>query len=230
MGVLLLAHCRLPSRSFEAPGMPGQAPVRNRPLSGELLDSSEEGAWLPDPIAFEATRTRGGPEAVEARLFGWGELLGTWVEHLLTAIDIAILGDRVPTLLVLLDRWSADCKTQLGALKRFKRGVHQQVRVFVLYKQEFDWLFEAWKVELTPFYYFFGNDGSSRFSTTGLYTPEQLQERFKRDLAVDLVVKSFESPSESELPWRQRWLGKLRRCWPFGRRAKGTSSGASGRR
>ncbi|CAE8646809.1 unnamed protein product, partial [Polarella glacialis] len=98
------------------------AAVRQRPQSGELLASLDEGAWIPDPIAYQATRSRGGYEATEAKLFGWNELLGTWAEHLLTAIDIAVLGEQVPTLLALLDRNCAKCQEQLLDLRRFKFG------------------------------------------------------------------------------------------------------------
>ncbi|CAK0809560.1 unnamed protein product [Prorocentrum cordatum] len=184
--------------AFEAPGMPGQAPIRHRPLSGELLDSEEEGAWLPDPIAHEGSRARGGREAEEARLFGWDELMGTWVEHLLTAIDVAILGDRVPTLLILADRNGRESQQQVEALKRFKLGVHGSVRVFVLYLHEFDWLFQAWEVKELPRLLFFGAGGADgRHVVPGPLEPEAIAEAFSRRLAVDLSWADFDPKKET---------------------------------
>jgi len=196
--------------------MPGQAPIRHRPLSGELLDSEEEGAWLPDPIAHEGSRARGGREAEEARLFGWDELMGTWVEHLLTAIDVAILGDRVPTLLILADRNGRESQQQVEALKRFKLGVHSSVRVFVLYLHEFDWLFQAWEVKDLPRLLFFGVGGADgRHVVPGPLEPEAIAEAFAKRLAVDLSWADFDPKKEPSDLWH-RGLRLLRGALPGG--------------
>lgn len=190
--------------------MPGQALVRQRPLSGELLASLDEGAWVPDPIAHRATRARGGTEAEEARLFGWEELLGTWVEHLMTAIDIAVLGEQVPTLLVLADRNNAKSMEQVEALRRFKCGVEDSVRVFVLYMHEFDWLFQAWEIEDLPYLLFFGSgDAEQRASLQGPLTPVELAEAFQREVSVDLSWADFDpTPKEAEDTWKH-WFRQV---------------------
>lgn len=180
--------------------MPGQALVRQRPLSGELEASMEEGAWLPDPIAHKETRRRTGPEATEARLFGWGELLGTWVEHLLTAIDIAVLGERVPTLLALLDRNDEKSQRQLKSLKRFKVGVQDAARVFVLYTHEFDWLFQAWAIKELPMLMLFGSDGAAenRVELIGPLDPTEIAQNFTMRLSVNFTGMTFEEPEDQD--------------------------------
>uniref|UniRef100_A0A7S0FKZ2 Uncharacterized protein n=1 Tax=Pyrodinium bahamense TaxID=73915 RepID=A0A7S0FKZ2_9DINO len=213
------------SATFEAPGMPGQALVRHRPLSGELLASMDEGAWLPDPIAHAATEARGDPEATEARLFGWGELLGTWVEHLMTAIDVAVLGEQVPTLLALADRNNAKSIEQVDALKRFKCGVEDHVRVFVLYLHEFDWLFQAWEIKDLPFLLFFGPDGAAnRAGVPGPLAPAEIAETFGRQVAVDLSWATFDlNPQEGSGTWRH-WFRQLWELLPGVARRGGTAS------
>lgn len=202
---------------FEAPGMPGQAVVRQRPLSGELLASEDEGAWLPDPIASEAMRHIGGPEAAEARLFGWGELLGTWVEHLMTAIDIAVLGDRTPTVLALADRNCPKCRQQVEALRRFKCGLREHARVFVLYSHEFDWLFEAWDLREFPTLLLFGTEGAEpRATLVGPMQPEDIAAAFAEELAVDFSWADFapavpvDDNSLLHRLWRAAWKASAR--------------------
>lgn len=192
--------------------MPGQAPVRTRPLSGELLPSLEEGAWLPDPIAAAAARKRGGPEAAEARLFGWSELLGTWVEHLMTAIDVAVLGEHVPTVLALVDRNDAKSRWQVEALRRFKCGVKDAVRVFVLYSHEFGWLFEAWEIKELPTLLLFGVDGAeNRADNTSSLGPAELVEVFSSRLSVDLAWAKFppEPLGDEGYSWPRRQIRKM---------------------
>jgi len=205
--------------------MPGQAPVRQRPLSGELLASSDEGAWLPDPIAYQASKERGGYEADEARLFGWDELLGTWVEHLLTAIDIAVLGERVPTLLVLADRNAAKSRDQIDALRRFKRGAGDHARVFVLYLHEFQWLFQAWEIEDLPTLLFFGTDGAqSRAVVAGPLSAEEVVTSFRK-VAVDFSKLTFEPVEELHgfAAWRSWLLSQL----PGGKGRRTAAAGAA---
>lgn len=185
--------------------MPGQALVRQRPLSGELLASTDEGAWLPDPIAAEAMRRTGGHEAAEARLFGWGDLLGTWVEHLVTAIDVAVLGDRTPTVLALTDRNCLKCREQVDALRRFKCGVLEHARVFVLYSHEFDWLFEAWDMHDFPTLVLFGTQGAGDKATAaGPLQPEEIAAVFSEQLEVDFSWADFAPAATDDLSWLQR--------------------------
>lgn len=196
---MLLLHRSTSLLAFEAPGMPGQAPVRQRPLSGELEASSDEGAWVPDPAAYAAVRHRGGLEAREVRLFGWGELLGTWVEHLLTAIDVAVLGEHKPTIVALADRNAAQSMEQIELLRRFKRGVKSRIRVFVLYAHEFDWLFQAWEIKELPTLLLFGAGGAeSRATVAGPLPPDAIAAVFMRQLAVDLGSARFEGESTEE--------------------------------
>jgi len=193
--------------------MPGQALVRQRPLSGELLASSEEGAWLPDPIAHQATRARCGHEAEEARLFGWEELLGTWIEHLLTSVDIAVLGERIPTLVAFVDHHGAKSCNQVDALRRFKRGATDQVRVFVLYLHEFDWLFQAWDIQDYPTLLLFGTDGAqNRAAVAGPLLAEEIVAEFRK-VAVDFSNLTFEPIVElhNVEAWRSWLLSQLLR-------------------
>lgn len=215
-GLLRVAHLHT-SLAFEAQGMPGQAPVRLRPLSGELEASSEAGAWLPDPIAYKAVLERGGREAREARLFGWGELLGTWMDHLLTAIDVAVLGDRVPTVLGMVDRNCAMSLRQVEALKRFKCGVRDAVRVFVLYLHEFDWLFRALEVKELPHLVLFGpgaGAGEGRLDLAGPLQPAEVVMTFSEHLSVELAWADFDEDPEKvdrDSSWHRRLLHHLQR-------------------
>eukprot|EP00929_Paragymnodinium_shiwhaense_P082912 TRINITY_DN43941_c0_g1_i1.p1 TRINITY_DN43941_c0_g1~~TRINITY_DN43941_c0_g1_i1.p1 ORF type:complete len:243 (-),score=65.62 TRINITY_DN43941_c0_g1_i1:435-1163(-) len=175
-------------------GMPGQAPVRFRPLSGELEPSSDEGAWLPDPLAYAAATAaaRGGSDATEARLFAWEELFGNWMEHLMTAIDLAVLGERVPTVVGVVDRNDAESLKQVKALRRFKCAVKDGVRVFVLFTHEFEWLMETWEIEELPTLLLFGTGGAeTRSVVPGPLLPSELAEILLRQLAVDLSRVKF---------------------------------------
>jgi len=130
----------------------------------------------------------------------------------MTAVDVAVLGDRSPTLIALVDRNCAKCRTQIEALKRFKLGVADGVRVFVFYLHEFDWLFQAWEIHDLPTMLMFGTDGvESRAKADGPLTPEELVETFARLVAVDLSSATFYEDPEAGGTFWERQVRRLKR-------------------